>query len=315
MRLKIKKRQSNQKIINLFFQYLKGNKMNLKEQSKKENLILLNDLLNLEDLDNVRIRFNINDGSGYDPIKLFKEDINELLGGQFWNHSKSYFKVGNIAIGFARVEGDKWLLFDISKITKDLQKFNAVGYEHETIQQYEKYFGRIIVKYHNRSQYPVRYAKDQIKDLEVFEILPEKFNDDDFPGYENVNLSFDDLKRVLERKDWKTALENQKGVYLITDTNTGKLYVGSAYGEKMILGRWATYAKSGYDRNEMENGKYPNKKFQELVIKERMTYIEKYFRYSILDIYKSKTDDKTIINRESHWKNVLKTREFGYNEN
>ncbi len=300
----------------MFFQYLKGNKMNLKEQTKKSNLILLNDLLNLEHLDNVKIRFNKHNGGEYDPIKFFKEDINRLLGGQFWNYSKNKsYRVGNIAIGFARVEGDKWLLFDISKITKDLQQFNAVGYEHETIQQYEKYFGRIIVKYHNISQNLVRKAKGLIEELEVFEILPEKFNDDNFPGYENVNLSFDDLKRVLERKDWKTALENQKGVYLITDTNTGKLYVGSAYGEKMILGRWATYAKSGYDRNEMENGKYPNKKFQELVIKEGMTYIKKYFRYSILDIYKSKTDDKTIINRESHWKNVLKTRDFGYNEN
>ncbi len=290
--------------------------MNLKEQSKKENLILLNDLLNLEDLDNVKIRFNKHNGGEYDPIKFFKEDINRLLGGQFWNYSKNKsYRVGNIAIGFARVEGDKWLLFDISKITKDLQKFNAVGYEHETILKYEKYFGRIIVKYHNKSQNLVRRAKGLIEELEVFEILPEKFNDDDFPGYENVNLSFSDLKRVLERKDWKTALENQKGVYLITDTNTGKLYVGSAYGEKMILGRWTTYAKSGYDRNEMENGKYPNKKFQELVKKEGMPYIKKYFRYSILDIYKSKTDDKIIENRESHWKNVLKTREFGYNAN
>ena len=33
------------------------------------------------------------------------------------------------------------------------------------------------------------------------------------------------------------ALRNQKGVYLITDTSNGKMYVGSAYGDEMILNR------------------------------------------------------------------------------
>ena len=286
------------------------------KQSKQKNLILLNDLLNLDNIENVKIRFNKDNGADYDPIKFFKEDRSRLLKGQFWNYSKNKsFKEGNLAIGLARIEGDKWLLFDISKITKDLHKFNDVGYKHEPILKHKKYFGRIIIKYHNKSQNLVRLAKNLIDELEVIEILPEKFNDDDFPGYENVNLSFDDLKRVLERKDWKTALENQKGVYLITDINTGKLYVGSAYGEKMILGRWTTYAKSGYDKNEIENGKYPNKKFQELVKDKGMAYIKKYFRYSILDIYKKTADDKIIINRESRWKDVLKSRDFGYNTN
>lgn len=288
---------------------------NLKEPNEN-NLILLNDLLRLDNLENVKIRFNKDNGLEYDPIKHYKENPEKLLKGQFWNYSKNKsFKKGNIAIGLARIEGDKWLLFDISKVITDLNKFNDVGYEYEPILKYKKYFGRIIVRYHNKSQNLVRLAKNLIDKLEVIEILPEKFNNDDFPGYENVDLSFDDLNRVIERKDWKTALENQKGVYLITDINTGKLYVGSAYGEKMILGRWTTYAKSGYDKNEIENGKYPNKKFQELVKEKGMKYIKNYFRYSILDIYKKTTDDNIIINRESRWKNILKSREFGYNAN
>jgi len=286
------------------------------DKHNENSKILLNNLLNLNNLEDVKIRFNKDNGGEYNPIKFFKEDRGRLLKGQFWNYSKNKsFKEGNIAIGLARIEGDKWLLFDISKITKDLNQFNNVGYDHKTMQEYEKYFGRVIIKYHNKSQNLVRLGKNLIEELEVIEILPEQFNDDDFPGYENVNLSFADLKRVLERKDWKTALENQKGVYLITDTNTGKLYVGSAYGEKMILGRWTTYAKSGYDKNEIENGKYPNKKFQELVKEKGMKYIEKYFHYSILDIYKPTTEDRTIIHHESRWKDVLRSRDFGYNAN
>lgn len=44
-------------------------------------------------------------------------------------------------------------------------------------------------------------------------------------------------------------MENQKGVYLITDINSGKMYVGSAYGENMILGRWENYIANGNGGN------------------------------------------------------------------
>ena len=73
---------------------------------------------------------------------------------------------------------------------------------------------------------------------EVYQILPEIFDDDIFPGYDKVNISWNELTRVIEKQTWKTALENQKGVYLITDVKSGKRYVGSAYGQDMILGRW-----------------------------------------------------------------------------
>lgn len=269
--------------------------------------ILLNDLLQLTNLDNVRIRFNKDNGLGYDPIKLYKEDQGKLLIGQFWNYpKKKSFSEGNIAIGFARIEGDKWLLFDISLITKDLNKKDGVGYEYEKLSKYEKYFGRLIIKYHNKSQNLIRLGKNLIDQLEVIEILPEQFNDDDFQGYENVNLSWFDLKRVIKKKDWKSALENQKGVYLIVDHKTGKLYVGSAYGKDMILGRWNSYINNGHGGNV---------ELKKLVREKGFEYVKNNFYYAILDIYKSTTEDSIIIDRESRWKKVLLSRKFGYNKN
>jgi len=76
---------------------------------------------------------------------------------------------------------------------------------------------------------------------EVVQILPSLFDGDDFSGYDKVRQTFQQLETIIKRhkKDWVAALENQKAVYLITDTNTGKLYVGSAYGENgMLLQRW-----------------------------------------------------------------------------
>ena len=99
----------------------------------------------------------------------------------------------------------------------------------------------------------------------------------------------------------------------MTDTKTGKLYIGSATGADGIYGRWQTYLKRGYDDSDKD---YPNKKLKELVKKEGIKYIQDNFQYSILEIF-PKTDIgcNKALERESYWKNVFKTRMFGYNDN
>ena len=95
---------------------------------------------------------------------------------------------------------------------------------------------------------------------------------------------------------------NQKGVYLITDVESGKRYVGSAYGEEMLLGRWKNYIASGHGGNKD-------------LKQHDFEYIKKNFRYSILEIYKSTIDDKVIIHREQFWMRVILSNDlkFGYN--
>lgn len=267
--------------------------------------IKLNDILNFsqEELENTRIKFNLMFAGNWNPIEIFKnKDEKVLLEGQYWNSGKRNFKEGQTTIGFIRIKDDLWLLFHIGKVTKVLNVFNGIGYEHEELLEYKKYFGRLIVKYKNTSQKLTRRAIPLIDECEVYEILPDIFDNDIFPGYDNVNLSWNDLSRVLQKDSWKTALQNQKGVYLITDTSNGKMYVGSAYGERMLLGRWEDYAKTG-------NG--GNKELKEL----SFDHIKQYFRYSILDIFKSTIKDELIISRETWWKEILLTRNFGYNKN
>lgn len=267
--------------------------------------ILLNDILNLENIQNTKIRFNQSNGID-DPISIFKdkEKRDKLMHWQFWNYDdKKSFYEGQTAIGFVKVQGNRWLLFDISRVTRDLNKLGGVGYEYEMIREYEKYFGRIIIEFKNNATQLIRKASTVIDKCKVVQILEDTFDNDVFPGYENVNLSWHDLKRVLNKNVWKTALENQKGVYLITDKNTGKKYVGSASGEYMLHGRWSTYIKNGHGGN---------KELKELDFE----YIKNNFRYSILDIYKSTIDKQIILERESWWKKTLLTRgEFGYNKN
>jgi hypothetical protein len=244
--------------------------------------------------------------NNWNPIENFKNNqVETLLEGQYWNYNKNKsYKEGQITIGFIRIKNNEsyWLLFHIGKITKELNILNGVGYEYETLSEYEKYFGRLIIKFRNTSQNMVRNAESVIGDCEVAQLLPDIFDNDIFPGYDKVNISWKELSRVIEKDTWKTALQNQKGVYLITDTFNGKRYVGSAYGDEMILNRWKCYVQTGHGNN---------KELKEL----ELNYIKEHFRFSILDIFKSTTDTITIIERENYLKEVLLSRKFGYNAN
>jgi len=268
--------------------------------------IKLNDILQLENLKNVKVRFNLMFEHNWNPIEVFKNNqLKTLLNGQYWNYNKNKsYKEGQITLGFIRIKKNEsfWLFFHIGRVTNDLNIFNGVGYEYETLLEYEKYFGRLIIKFKNTSQNMIRNAESVLADCEVTQILPDVFDNDIFPGYDKINISWNELSRVLEKDTWKTALENQKGVYLITDSFNGKRYVGSAYGDEMILNRWKSYVKNGHGSN---------KELLDIDFK----HIKDYFRYSILDIYKSTTDMQTIIERESWWKEVLLSRRFGYNAN
>lgn len=268
--------------------------------------IKLNDILRLDNLNNVKIRFNLMVGDNWNPIEIFKNnEIDHLLDGHYWNYNKNKsYKSGQITVGLIRIKSNEnlWLLFHIGKITKDLNILNGVGYEYETLSEYEKYFGRLIVRFKNKSQNMVRRAPSVIEDCEIEQILPDVFDNDIFPGYDKVNITWNELSRVITKDTWKTALQNQKGVYLITDSSNGKMYVGSAYGDEMILNRWRSYIKNG-------NGN--NKKLKEL----EFNHIKENFRFSILDIFKSTTNNEIIMERESWWKEIILSRKFGYNAN
>lgn len=272
---------------------------------KNTEKIMLNEILRLENLDNVKVRFNLMFNGNWNPVEFFKNaDTQTLLGGQYWNYNRNKsFKTGQITIGFIRLhENDLWLLFHIGRVTKDLNIFNGVGYEYEKLPQYEKYLGRLIIRFKNKSQTMIRLANSVMDKCEIVQILPDIFDNDIFPGYDKVNISWKDLSRAIKKESWKTALQNQKGVYLITDISNGKMYVGKASGEHMILGRWKSYLKNGHGGNtELK--------------KIGFDHIKEYFHFSILDIFKASIDDSTIISRESWWKEVLLTRKFGYNNN
>lgn len=273
--------------------------------------IYLNDLLHFseEEYGNIKIKFN--QSNGYeDPMELYQNNP-DIINNQwlFWRSERRYFYVGQIAVCLLRLSGDSWLLTTIKKVTKEHDIRNGINYEGEELENYKSYFGRVIIKYHKTSQQQGRYYGEICDELEVQQILPTIFDGDDFPGYDKVRLSYGQLEAVLNRgkRDWIAALENQKAVYLITDKDNGKMYVGSSTSDNgMLLQRWRSY---------IANGHGGNKELVELVKKNGFDYVKANFQYAILENYNSKVDDHVILERESWWKETLLTRKYGYNSN
>lgn len=273
------------------------------------NKIYLNDLLNFREYKNVKIKFN--QWNHYDdPMDKYKENpdvVNEEW--LFWRRKKKYFRIGEIAICMLKLSNDNWLLTTIKKVTKDRNIYEGINYEGKELKEYAKYYGRVIVKYHKKNRSQVMYYGNIAKDMEVQQILPTMFDGDEFPGYDQVRLSFSELETILKRAktDWIGALENQKAVYLISDKSNGKLYVGSATSDNgMLLQRWKDYINNGHGGNT---------ELKKIVNKKGIDYIKKNFQYSILENYNAKIDDNIILKREAWWKKTLLTRDFGYNQN
>ncbi len=273
--------------------------------------IYLNDILNFtkEEIANVKVKFNQWNGTT-NPMDEYLQDPEIVnTGWLFWRTQQSYFRPGQIAVCLLKLNGDKWLLTTIKQVTKDLKKYNDVAYEGVEIEKYKPYFGRVIISYHKKSMQQGRFYEELHKELVVNQILPEPYGGKDFPGYDKVCLSFTELANIikLHKKDWVGALENQKAVYLITDKNNGKLYVGSATAENgMLLARWRDYAQTGHGGN---------KDLRQLVQELGFDYVKQHFQYSILENFNARIDDSVILERESWWKEVLQSRKFWYNCN
>ena len=259
-----------------------------------ENLL---HLLSLFPNDRIKIKFNQHNGE-YDPMDLYKSDPDQInVDWLLWRTKKKYFCENDIAICLLKLDYDTWLLTTIKRITKDYDIINDVNYDAEEIAEFKKLYGRVIIKYHKTHHTQVRLYGTICNQLIVNQIL------------DKVRLTFQQLETIISRnkRDWVAALKNQKAVYLITDTKTGKLYVGSATAENgMLLSRWASYITNGHGGNvELIN----------LVESKGFDYIKNNFQYAILENYNSRVDDSVILARESWWKETLKSRIFGYNAN
>lgn len=265
----------------------------------------IKELIGLSDelVKNAKIHFAIGAKDRFEPLYCFyRNDFKEWQDSQ---NNKNFEKDNIVSlIYFGR---DEWLFAGIyRKISVEKVKDKYI-YNTELLSIASELIGRLVIKFTKtfRQSYP--HLENYINDFELLEIRRERYTVEPFTSFENIKIKFELLKSILtqEEKSWMTALSIVKGVYIISDLSNGKLYVGSAYNEKSFWNRWKEYSNNGHGGNA---------ELKKLIDNNGIDYANN-FQFSILETRSMNAEDDDIIKRESYWKDILLTREFGYNKN
>lgn len=281
-------------------------------------MINLYELLKIskEDFTKYKVHFAIGRDNRKEPYNTFLidnfKDWQEHQTGKNW--SRQYI------LSLIYYEKDIWMFGGVYKVLpiEPTPVENDTGwkgwkYQTELTEKATEYIGRAFFKFKKefRASYPTLELQPKngapIAEMPLSHILDKRVALSDFLGFDSVNIDYKTLKYIVSDNilSWKSALSNVKGIYLIVDTHTGKQYVGSAYGDECIWQRWTNYAKDGHGGNvELK-----------ALLREKGDEYKYNFKYSILEVCNMNLGNEYIIDRESHWKEVLLTRRFGLNLN
>jgi len=251
-----------------------------------------------------------------DVLEVFQNDLERFTQYTAWQRDGKYGDSAYLAV-FAPAQGTTALFLGLWRVNGITHKGHLTKRHMNMLIRHDlplRWFG-IAAFYHIE---PVDVMADlserlvidwghstlqwvQRKDKQVVQIKPPHAIGE-FISYDAIQLDYDDLCKLTSARDsnvtWVNALSSVNGVYLIRHRKDGRLYVGSAYGDGGILGRWAAYARSGHGGNKLLKQLDP-----------------RHFEFSVLEIAPSTMSADDVIARENRWKERLGTRQFGLNEN
>ncbi len=270
-------------------------------------MIKLLDLIKLAGISLGRFKIHCATGSNPTPLEAFFDG--EFKKWQEYQNQRN-FQCDEI-MSLIHLSGDQWLFAGVFTVlgVEERKKKKKTWFQYSTreLEGLEHLTGRVIVRFEKKFRASYLVGKKHSDSLLVSQIRDQKMSIGDFPGYKSVLLSHRMLRTVVRENlpSWKSALSNVSGVYVITDNETGKHYIGSAYGEGGIWQRWVAYAKNGHGGN---------RELKQLLKSKGHDYVQ-HWQLSILEVCDLNANEEFVISRESHWKDVLRTREFGYNMN
>jgi hypothetical protein len=216
-------------------------------------------------------------------------------------------------LSLIHLDGKRWLfagVYEVLGVSPAVRPWrDSPCYEYSTreIEGLDHLTGRAIVEFNKTFRQSYLRDGKYANQLVVAAIRDQRMTIGEFPGFNGVLLSHAMLKTLVRESppSWGTALSNVAGVYLVTDTSSGKQYVGSAYGGDGIWQRWSVYAKNGHGGN---------RELRDLLRAAGKDHT-RFFQFSLLEVCDLSSSDDYVIERETHWKTVLRSREFGLNRN
>ena len=237
-----------------------------------------------------------------DLYNLYRTDYKKFLDYQN-SQSKNVFNKVDYIVSFIGEEGNRSRFIGVFKVLdeENINK-NEFRYNMARVEGFEDLVERVIINWKTAIKWD-QWIKNEMEVIEIHPGLHYK----QFTDYSDFILDFHELKEIVNNKysDWKKMLSITKGVYLISDTLSGKLYIGSAYGEDGIWGRWCNYVAT--------NGHSNNKTLKEHI--QLDNDYARHFQFSILMLLPRTVTANEAIKKERLFKNKLGTNSFGLNNN
>jgi hypothetical protein len=271
--------------------------------------IPISDILSLQNLTDYKLHLACDNGQGSNPLTDFLTSPEAWRGWQEHRKDDNEF---NRPLIFTFIDfptkANTWLFGGVFRVIDR----HPDSYEVQKLDELNHFEGRLLVSFNRPSRRRDFRLETWWSQMTIAQILPARYNGDAFPGIQFINHSFKVLTPIFQREkpDWKAALLNTKGIYLLTDTQKGQHYVGAAYGNTGIWSRWSAYLRSGHGGN---------KELKELLGDDagiyNLDYALDHFKLALLEPMTAAAEIDAVRERESHWKRVLLSRNFGLNAN
>ena len=231
--------------------------------------------------DDSKYRFHLakTEPGGTRPLHALARSEQEWLNWQIYKgNARERFPKDSI-VSFAQMNGNKFLFGGVFRIISR----TGDTYEVESCEIYKDLIDRLIVEYQGKNSQGTVFNPSYIyENSKVAGIYEHKFKGEPFKSFDEINHSLSEIELIVKNdlRDWRVALSNVYGIYLISDKATGKHYVGSAYGVNGIWGRWTQYIHNFHGNN-----------VDLVVLFEEKTeaYFKENFKFAILEVLSSVT--------------------------
>ncbi len=276
-------------------------------------MLTFNTLLRIEGIDptstSVRlVRHQYTGGPGPSPYQLWRANDGSFEQYQKLQRVPVRFGVGDILASFVAPSPNETLfvgLFTVLAVgevppgTMCPIKQNDCGvglhvlFDIRTDGRLSPYSGRLLIDWGRGTRAWVQISKRNEKP--VLEIRKE-IADPAFPGFREFRCDIAEIEAIPF--GWREALRSVNGIYLLVCQKTGKQYIGAAYGQDGLWGRFIEYARTGHGGN-IELRQRGNARYQ----------------VSVLEVISPTASQEDVTKIERAWKEKLCTREHGLNEN
>lgn len=243
------------------------------------------------------------------PYEWYIKDRQKFIAYQS-EQSEALFKDVDYIVSFIGEEGTTARMVGVYRILGlDQERIDKVNnghfyYKMAEVSGFEELNERVIIDWGKSTITWHQWLHKNDKEVVAIE---RKSIDWVCPDYEEIILSYEQLQRIFKDQIsvWKNKLSSSNCIYVISDSKSGSLYVGSTYNREGIWGRWKDYASTGHG-GDVELIK---------LLEADPEYAKKYFTWAILQVLPLGIQDEKAIHIETLWKNKLGRSACSLNKN